>query len=214
MKAYSDLHSGVAALNPVGAAGCARYSFSRLSSARQIGVVPRVTSPPDSYPLFGGFLYVRGENMKKVLPYLCISVLIFLLPLLFLYIGFISPAKAENSSPFIRMTVCTALGFMLTALITRYIHPYTGLAGLDSAKLNLGFTIAILLAVFVEFVTFGNSTVAPYMEGLVQKNKDGAGEYFYGYIKYVYMIGQALIAVRTFVHSALLGVLKAIMKHS
>lgn len=152
--------------------------------------------------------------MKKAISYLCISVFIFLLPLLFLYIGFISPAKSENSSPFIRMIVCTALGFMLTALITRYIHPYSGLAGLDSAWLNLGFTIAILLAVFVEFVTFGNTTVEPYLDTLVQKNTGSFGENFYGYIKYIFMGGQLLVAVRTFIHSAFLGLLKAIMKHA
>ena len=152
--------------------------------------------------------------MKRAIPYLCISLFIFLLPLLFLYIGFISPAKADNNSPFIRMIVCTALGFMLTALITRHIHPYSGLAGLDSAWLNLGFTVAILLALFVAFVTFGSSTVEPYMEGLVQKNTGSAGEHFYGCIKYVYMAGQALIALRTFIHSALLGAIKAIIRHA
>ena len=152
--------------------------------------------------------------MKKAIPYLCISAFIFLLPLLFLYIGFISPAKSDSSSPFIRMIICTALGFMLTALLTRYMHPYTGLAGLDSAHLNLGFTIALLLALFVEFVTFGGGTVAPYMEGLAEKNSVGAGEYFYGYIKYVFMAGQALIALRTFIHSALLGAIKAIIRHA
>ena len=152
--------------------------------------------------------------MKKAIPYLCLSAIIFLLPLLFLYIGFINPANSDSSSPFIRMAVCTALGFMLTALLARYMHPYTGLAGLDSAKLNLGFTIALLLALLVEFVTFGGDRVAPYMERLAERNSGGAGEYFYGYIKYVFMTGQALIALRTFIHSALLGALKTIMRHA
>mgnify|MGYP007102042935 CR=1 FL=1 len=152
--------------------------------------------------------------MKRTIGYLSLSALAFLMPLLFLYIGFISPAKAGAESPFIRMTVCTVLGFLLTSLFTRFIHPYSGLAGLDSAKLNLGFTVALLLAVFVEFISFGGSTLEPYMEGLSQKSSGGAGEYFYGYIKYVFMGSQFLIALRTFLHSAFLGLLKAIMKHA
>ncbi len=152
--------------------------------------------------------------MKRTIGYLSLSALAFLMPLLFLYIGFISPAKAGAESPFIRMTVCTVLGFLLTSLFTRFIHPYSGLAGLDSAKLNLGFTVALLLAVFVEFISFGGSTLEPYMEGLSQKSSGGAGEYFYGYIKYVFMGSQLLIALRTFLHSAFLGLLKAIMKHA
>ena len=108
--------------------------------------------------------------MKRTIGYLSLSALAFLMPLLFLYIGFISPAKAGAESPFIRMTVCTVLGFLLTSLFTRFIHPYSGLAGLDSAKLNLGFTVALLLAVFVEFISFGGSTLEPYMEGLSQKS--------------------------------------------
>lgn len=152
--------------------------------------------------------------MKRTIGYLSLSALAFLMPLLFLYIGFISPAKAGAESPFVRMTVCTVLGFLLTSLFTRFIHPYSGLAGLDSAKLNLGFTVALLLAVFVEFISFGGSTLEPYMEGLSQKSSGGAGEYFYGYIKYVFMGSQFLIALRTFLHSAFLGLLKAIMKHA
>ncbi len=152
--------------------------------------------------------------MKKTIGYLSLSALAFLMPLLFLYTGFISPAKTGAESPFIRMTVCTVLGFLLTSLFTRFIHPYSGLAGLDSAKLNLGFTVALLLAVFVEFISFGGSTLEPYMEGLSQKSSGGAGEYFYGYIKYVFMGSQLLIALRTFLHSAFLGLLKAIMKHA
>ena len=152
--------------------------------------------------------------MKRTIGYLSLSALAFFMPLLFLYIGFISPAKTGAESPFIRMTVCTVLGFTLTSLFTRFIHPYSGLAGLDSAKLNLGFTVALLLAVFVEFISFGGSPLEPYMEGLSQKNSGGAGEYFYGYIKYVFMGSQLLIALRTFLHSAFLGLLKAIMKHA
>lgn len=152
--------------------------------------------------------------MKRTIGYLSLSALAFLMPLLFLYTGFISPAKTGAESPFIRMTVCTVLGFTLTSLFTRFIHPYSGLAGLDSAKLNLGFTVALLLAVLVEFVSFGGSTLEPYMEELSQKNSGGAGEYFYGYIKYVFMGSQLLIALRTFLHSAFLGLLKAIMKHA
>ena len=152
--------------------------------------------------------------MKRTIGYLSLSALAFFMPLLFLYTGFISPAKTGAESPFIRMTVCTVLGFTLTSLFTRFIHPYSGLAGLDNAKLNLGFTIALLLALLVEFVTFGGDRVAPYMEGLAERNSGGAGEYFYGYIKYVFMTGQALIALRTFIHSALLGALKTIMRHA
>ena len=152
--------------------------------------------------------------MKRTIGYLSLSAVAFLLPLLFLYIGFISPAKTGAESPFIRMTVCTVLGFLLTSLFTRFIHPYSGLAGLDSAKLNLGFTVALLLAVLVEFVSFGGSTLEPYMERLSQKNSGGIGEYFYIYVGYVFMISQLLIALRTFLHSAFLGLLKAIMKHA
>ena len=152
--------------------------------------------------------------MKKAIGYLSLSAIVFLVPLLFLYIGFTSPARSEADSPFIRMIICTLLCFLFTSFFTRYIHPFSGLAGLDSANLNLGFTIAIVLAVFVEFVTFGNTTVEPYMEGLVQKNTDKPGEGFYSYIKYVFMGGQLLVAVRTFLHSAFLGLLKAIMKHA
>ena len=146
--------------------------------------------------------------MKRTIGYLSLSAVAFLLPLLFLYIGFISPANAGAESPFIRMTVCTVLGFLLTSLFTRFIHPYSGLAGLDSAQLNLGFTV------FVEFVSFGGSTLEPYMEGLSQKNSGGIGEYFYIYVRYVFMISQLLIALRTFLHSAFLGLLKTIMKHA
>lgn len=152
--------------------------------------------------------------MKKAIGYLSLSLAVFLVSLLFMYIGFTSPAKNGADSPFIRMTVCTVLCFCFTSLFTRYIHPFSGLAGLDSANLNLGFTIAILLAVFVEFVTFGNTTVEPYMDTLVQKNTGSFGENFYGYIKYIFMGGQLLVAVRTFIHSAFLGLLKAIMKHA
>ena len=143
-----------------------------------------------------------------------LALAVFLFSLLMLYIGFISPAKSGTSSPFIRMTVCTLLCIIPVSLFTRYIHPITGLAGLDSAWLNLGFTAAILLALFVEFVKFSGETVSPYMEELVQKNEGGAGEYFYGYIKYVFMGGQLIISVRTFIHSAFLGLLKTIMKHA
>ncbi|MCR5599590.1 MAG: hypothetical protein K6G33_02455 [Ruminococcus sp.] len=152
--------------------------------------------------------------MKKLIGYLSLALIVFLFSLLMMYIGFTSPARSEAPSPFIRMTVCTVVCVISVSLFTRYIHPFSGLAGLDSANLNLGFTAAVLLAVFVEFTTFGSSTVEPYMEGLANKNTDKLGKSFYGYIKYVFMGGQLLVAVRTFIHSAFLGLLKAIMKHA
>ena len=166
--------------------------------------------------LFGGFcFFLKGARaVKRAIGYLCLSAAVFLILLLFLYIGFISPAKTGNDSPFIRMAVCTLLALVFASFFTRYIHPFSGLAGLDSANLNLGFTIAILLAVFVEYVTFGNTTVEPYMDGLVQKTTSGAVKGFYSYIKYVFMVGQLIVAARTFIHSAFLGLLKAIMKHA
>ena len=163
----------------------------------------------------GAFIFQkRGSVMKKATGYHCISLTVFLVPRLCLYIGFVSPAKSGNSSPFIRMAVCTLIAFGFTSLFTRYIHPVTGLAGLDSAWLNLGFTIAILLALFAEFVKFGSSPVAPYMIELADRSTDSIGEYFYSCIKYVFMGGQLLVAVRTFLHSAFLGLLKTIMKHA
>ena len=131
--------------------------------------------------------------MKRAIGYLCLSAAVFLILLLFLYIGFISPAKSGNDSPFIRMAVCTLLALVFVSLFTRYIHPFSGLAGLDSANLNLVFTIAILLAVFVEYITFGNTTVEPYMDSLVQRTTGGAGKGFYSYIKYVFMVGQLIV---------------------
>lgn len=151
--------------------------------------------------------------MKRAIAYLSISAAVFLISLFFMYIGFISPAKNGADSPFIRMTVCTLLCIIVIGFSTRYIHLITGLAGLDSAHLNLGFTIAILLAIFTEYVSFGNSTLEPYYTVLADRYKDGLGEYFYTYCKYVFMGGQALIAVRTFIHSALLGLIKTIIKH-
>lgn len=151
--------------------------------------------------------------MKRAIAYLSISAAVFLISLFFMYIGFISPAKNGADSPFIRMTVCTLLCIIVIGFSTRYIHLITGLAGLDSAHLNLGFTIAILLAIFTEYVSFGNSTLEPYYTVLANRYKDGLGEYFYTYCKYVFMGGQALIAVRTFIHSALLGLIKTIIKH-
>ena len=151
--------------------------------------------------------------MKRAIAYLSISAAVFLISLFFMYIGFISPAKNGADSPFIRMTVCTLLCIIVIGFSTRYIHLITGLAGLDSAHLNLGFTIAILLAIFTEYVSLGNSTLEPYYTALADRYKDGLGEYFYTYCKYVFMGGQALIAVRTFIHSALLGLIKTIIKH-
>ena len=151
--------------------------------------------------------------MKRAIAYLSISAAVFLISLFFMYIGFISPAKNGAESPFIRMTVCTLLCIIVIGFSTRYIHLITGLAGLDSAHLNLGFTIAILLAIFTEYVSFGNFTLEPYYTALADRYKDGLGEYFYTYCKYVFMGGQALIAVRTFIHSALLGLIKTIIKH-
>jgi len=151
--------------------------------------------------------------MKRAIAYLSISAAVFLIALFFMYIGFISPAKNGADSPFIRMTVCTLLCITVIGFSTRYIHLITGLAGLDSAHLNLGFTIAILLAIFTEYVSFGNSTLEPYYSALADRYKDGVGEYFYTYCKYVFMGGQVLIAVRTFIHSALLGLIKTIIKH-
>ncbi|MBO7474417.1 MAG: hypothetical protein J6U00_10555 [Ruminococcus sp.] len=152
--------------------------------------------------------------MKRTIVYLSLGLAVFLFSLLMLYIGFISPAKSDNSFPFIRMTVCLVLSIAGIALFTRYIHPVSGLAGLDSAWLNLSFTISLLLSLFVQVVTFGNSNVEPYLSGLAEKNAGATSETFYGYIKYVFMGGHALIAVRTFIHSAFLGLLKAIMKHA
>ena len=107
--------------------------------------------------------------MKRAIGYLSLALAVFLFSLLMLYIGFRSPAKNGADSPFIRMTVCTLMCIIAISFFTRYIHPVTGLAGLDSAWLNLGFTAAILLAVFAEFVTFGSSPVEPYMETLAEK---------------------------------------------
>ena len=152
--------------------------------------------------------------MKRAIGYLSLALAVFLFSLLMLYIGFRSPAKNGADSPFIRMTVCTLMCIIAISFFTRYIHPVTGLAGLDSAWLNLGFTAAILLAVFTEFVNFGSSPVEPYMETLAEKAQGNFGESFYRYIKYVFMGGQLVIAVRTFIHSAFLGLLKAIMKHA
>ena len=152
--------------------------------------------------------------MKRAIGYLSLALAVFLFSLLMLYIGFRSPAKNGADSPFIRMTVCTLMCIIAISFFTRYIHPVTGLAGLDSAWLNLGFTAAILLAVFAEFVSFGSSPVEPYMEALAEKAQGNFGESFYRYIKYVFMGGQLVIAVRTFIHSAFLGLLKAIMKHA
>ena len=62
MTAYSDLHSGVAALK---ASRCGRVCPLQLheaGSVRQIGVVPRVTSPPDSIALPGGFYYYGKDD--------------------------------------------------------------------------------------------------------------------------------------------------------
>lgn len=152
--------------------------------------------------------------MKRTIGYLSLAMIVFLFSLLMLYIGFISPAKSADTSPFIRMTICTFICYASVSLFTRYIHPYSGLAGLDSANLNLFFTVAVISAVFVEFVTFGNATVEPYLAALAENSKNDTGKIFYTYIKYVFMGSQLLVAVRTFIHSAFLGLLKAIMKHA
>lgn len=151
--------------------------------------------------------------MKRAIGYLSLSAAVFLIAMLFMYIGFISPAKSGAHSPFIRMIICTLLCIVIISFSTRYIHLITGLAGLDSAHLNLGFTIAIVLALFTEYVSFGNTTLEPYYTDLADKYKNGAGEYFYTYFKYIFMGGQALIAVRTFIHSAVLGLIKTIIRH-
>ena len=151
--------------------------------------------------------------MKRAIAYLSISAAVFLISLLFMYIGFISPERNAADSPFIRMIICTLLCIIVISFSTRYIHLIPGLAGLDSAHLNLGFTIAIALALFTEYVSFGNTTLEPYYTALAARYKGGAGEYFYTYCKYVFMGGQALIAVRTFIHSAFLGLIKTIIKH-
>jgi hypothetical protein len=152
--------------------------------------------------------------MKKLTGYLSLSLTVFLIPLLFMYIGYVRVANNNIGSPFIRMTICTLLSLAFTSLFTRYIHPITGLAGLDSAKLNLGFTIAVVLSVFVQYVTFGGENVGSYLDLLTHRNEGAVGESFYRYIKYVFMGGHIIIAVRTFIHSAFLGLLKAIMKHA
>lgn len=151
--------------------------------------------------------------MKKTIGYLSLAMIVFLFSLLMLYTGFISPAKNDTASPFIRMTVCTFICFIAVSLFTRYIHPYSGLAGLDSANLNLFFTVAVISAVFVEFTTFGNSTVEPYLTALAENSKSDTGKVFYTYVKYIFMCSQLLVAIRTMLHSAFLGLLKAIMKH-
>ncbi len=152
--------------------------------------------------------------MKKIIGYLSLSLTVFLVSLLFLYIGFVRAAKNNIDSPFIRMTICTLLSLVFTSMFTRYIHPITGLAGLDSAKLNLGFTIAIVLSVFVQFVTLGDVNAGAYLDVLTQRNEGSPGESFFKYIKYVFIGGHMIIAVRTFIHSAFLSLLKAIMKHA
>ena len=152
--------------------------------------------------------------MKRAIAYLSISAAVFLISLMFMHIGFTCPAKNGADSPFIRMIICTLLCIVIIGFSTRYVHLITGLAGLDSAHLNLGFTVAIVLAIFVEYVTFGNSVLEPYYEALALRYKDDVGEYFYKYCKYVFMGGQALIAVRTFIHSAILGLIKTIIRHS
>lgn len=151
--------------------------------------------------------------MKRAIAYLSLSAAVFLISLMFMHIGFISHANNGADSPFIRMIICTLLCIIIIGFSTRYVHLITGLAGLDSAHLNLGFTAALLLAVFVEYVNFGNSTLEPYFTDLAENYKGGTGEYFYKYCKYVFMGGQALIAVRTFIHSAFLGLIKTIIKH-
>ena len=151
--------------------------------------------------------------MKRAIAYLSLSAAVFLISLMFMHIGFISPANNGAYSPFIRMIICTLLCIIIIGFSTRYVHLITGLAGLDSAHLNLGFTAALLLALFVEYVNFGNSTLEPYYAALADKYKGNTGEYFYKYCKYVFMGGQALIAVRTFIHSAFLGLIKTIIKH-
>ena len=152
--------------------------------------------------------------MKRTIGYLSLAMIVFLFALLMLYIGFISPAKNGAVSPFIRMTLCTVVCYVSVSLFTRLIHPYSGLAGLDSANLNLFFTVAVISAVFVEFVTFGNATIEPYLAALAENSKSDSGKIFYTYIKYIFMCSQLLVAVRTFIHSAFLGLLKAIMKHA
>ena len=62
MMAYSELHSGVAVLK---ASRCGRVcplQLQKVGSGRQIGVVPRVTSPPDSIRLPGGFYYYGKDD--------------------------------------------------------------------------------------------------------------------------------------------------------
>ena len=216
MTAHSDLHSGVAALN---VSRCGRAGPLQLFEFRlygKIGVVPRVTSPPDSSFAVRGLLFFRkrGNSMKKLTGYLCLSLTVFLVPLLCLYIGFIRAADNNIGFPFIRMTICTLISLAFTSLFTRYIHPITGLAGLDSAKLNLGFTVALVLSVFVQYVTFGGENVGAYLDALTGRNEGNAGGSFYRYISYVFMGGHIIIAVRTFIHSAFLGLLKAVMKHA
>ena len=106
--------------------------------------------------------------MKRAIAYLSLSAAVFLISLMFMHIGFISPANNGAYSPFIRMIICTLLCIIIIGFSTRYVHLITGLAGLDSAHLNLGFTAALLLAVFVEYVNFGNSTLESYFTDLAE----------------------------------------------
>ena len=151
--------------------------------------------------------------MKRSIAYLSLSMAVFLISLMFMYLGFTSPARNGADSPFIQMILCTLLCIIIISFSTRYVHLITGLAGLDSEHINLGFTIAILLALFTEYSSFDNSALGPYYTALADRYKGDLGEYFYKYFKYVFMGGQALIAVRTFIHSAFLGLIKTIIKH-
>ena len=58
--------------------------------------------------LLGDFC-ILGEFMKRAIGYFSMALAAFLMPLPFLYIGFVSPAKAAAESPLVRMVLCTVL---------------------------------------------------------------------------------------------------------
>lgn len=169
--------------------------------------------PERSLRLLGDFC-ILGEFMKRAIGYFGMALAAFLMPLPFLYIGFVSPAKAAAESPLVRMVLCTVLAVAVVYYFTKHIHILTGLAGLDSARLNLCFTAALLISAAIQNIVFSKPEILSYMQTLAENQDSTTGKYFFSYVKYVFMGGQLLVALRTLFHSAVLGVLKAIMRHS
>lgn len=149
--------------------------------------------------------------MKRAIGYFSMALAAFLMPLPFLYIGFVSPAKAAAESPLVRMVLCTVLAVAVVYYFTKHIHILTGL---DSARLNLCFTAALLISAAIQNIVFSKPEILSYMQTLTENQDSTTGKYFFSYVKYVFMGGQLLVALRTLFHSAVLGVLKAIMRHS